>query len=492
MQQFIDRIHQFVIDRFYLMYDQANMSDTLATVNDWISFRGTNMWVLIMAIIICSVGLNMNSTAVVIGAMLLSPLMGPIIALWVGLARYDLEMVTKSMRNLLLAAVVSVIIATCYFTISPLTSPTSEIIARTSPTIWDVIIAVCGWVAGIIAVTRKEKSLTVFPGVAIATALMPPLCTAWFGIANGMWMFAWRALYLFCINGVFIAAATYMMSRYIRFPNKRYSHTDASIPIKVKMSLWLVMIIMLVPSVLWGADIVRQNLLDNNIDRFIAQEVVGQWWQIITQQVDYDSKMISLWVIWSLSDADLTQRLQWQLSWYQLWSFGLSINKWLPSEAEIQNQFNTVDQLSKSLQNMKNIIEQQQQWISQIEKNIKYYPELSVSVSQLYDEIKIIYPQLGSMTASIVQSSTVWDWAIDDLTGVDMIVTSGNEIVKSSGLNLFDTTTGATNIASNNKTRYIISLTTSGSDLTPWEKQAVQEWLQIRIPDIIIQQVTWN
>jgi len=140
----IAQIDQFVDDRFRLSYDQDNLHNTVDTVNEGISFRGTNMRVLIMAIIICSVGLNMNSTAVVIGAMLLSPLMGPIIGLGVGMARYDIDMVIKSMRNLVLAAVVSLFIATCYFTLSPLTSPTSEIIARTSPTVWDVIIALCG------------------------------------------------------------------------------------------------------------------------------------------------------------------------------------------------------------------------------------------------------------------------------------------------------------------------------------------------------------
>lgn len=500
-QQIIDRIDHFITDRFHLTYDQANVNDILWWVNEWISFRGTNVWVLMMAIVICSVGLNMNSTAVVIGAMLLSPLMWPIIGFGVGVARYDLEMIIKSWRNIILAAAVSLIIATCYFTLSPLDSPTSEIIARTSPTTWDVIIAFCGGIAGIIAITRKEKSLTVIPGVAIATALMPPLCTAGFGIANGMWMFALRALYLFCINGVFIAAATFMMARYIHFPRKSYSQTDSGTPRTVRRWIAIIMIITLIPSVLWAVDIVQQNIVQRNIARFVQVEVSDQWGQIITQQVDYTTRAIALWMVWVWVDPDAVAALNTRLWDYQLSGFTLSVNQWLPSESDFANQVNTVDQLADSLQKIKSLLDQQQQDLASVRTTIWRYPQLSVSVEQLYREMKTIYPQVSAVTTSIVQSSTISRDGVAISTGsVDEIVSSGSSDLVSdastwaviswwSWLRLFDTSTWAQDLTI--KPRYIFTINLSDA-LTPGQQQAVREWLQTRLTDVIVEDVIWK
>lgn len=489
-QQIIDRVDQFIADRFHLTYDQASTNDTLTTINESISFRGTNVWVLMMAIVICSVGLNMNSTAVVIGAMLLSPLMWPIIGFGVGVARYDLEMILKSWRNIILATVVSLIIATCYFTLSPLDSPTSEIIARTSPTTWDVIIAFCGGIAGIIAITRKEKSLTVIPGVAIATALMPPLCTAWFGIANGMWMFALRALYLFCINGVFIAAATFMMSRYIHFPRKSYSQTDSGTPRTVRRWIAIIMIITLIPSVLWAVDIVQQNIVQRNIARYIQSEVSDQWWQIITQQVDYTSRTIALWMVWVWVDPDAVAVLNSRLWEYQLSGFTLSVNQWLPSESDFTNQVNTVDQLAESLQNIKSLLDQQQQDLTAVRTIVWKYPQLSVSVDQLYREMSIVYPQINGVMVSIVQSSTMSrDGVVVSTWVVDEIVATGANQKPSSWLRLFDTATWS--MVPTDKPRYIFTINLS-TTLTPGEQLAITQWLQARLTDVIVEDVIWK
>lgn len=486
----ISRIDTFISDRFYLYYDQANMKEILQSVTDNISFKWTNVWILMMAIVICSVWLNMNSTAVVIGAMLLSPLMWPIIGFGVGMATYDLEMILKAARNLIMAVIISVTIAICYFTLSPLSSPTSEIIARTSPTTRDVIIAICGGIAGIIALTRKEKSLTVIPWVAIATALMPPLCTVGFGIANGMREFALRAFYLFCINSVFIAAATFAMSQYIRFPKKTYNMSGSSIPQKVKWSIILISIITLIPSVLGAADIVQQNLLNNNINRFIAQEITNQWWQVLSRSNDSTDKILSLWIIGTTVDPSTIKSLTAKLSSYQLSGYTLSLNQWLPSESELANQVNTIDELAQSLQKLKSLYDQQHKLLTSIEKKLDTSAPLPVSVTQLYREVSIIYPQVQSIIASEIQGSSfdqdlslTQSW-VSNLS--PHVVSTVNAM--SGGLQIFDSTTWSINIGDNIVARYLLIIRTQWL-IAPIEQQTIQQRLQTRIGDQILIQV---
>lgn len=190
-----------------------------ATIREGVTIFGTNLWVLLLAMLIASIGLDVNSTAVIIGAMLISPLMGPIVGVGYGLAIGDLVLIRKGTLTLLAFTAVSLLSSTAYFTLSPLSEPGSELLARTSPTLWDVLIAFFGGAAGIIALTRRSFS-NVLPGVAIATALMPPLCTTGYSIANGHWGWAAGAFYLFTINGVFIAFATLLFVKLIGLPER--------------------------------------------------------------------------------------------------------------------------------------------------------------------------------------------------------------------------------------------------------------------------------
>lgn len=188
-----------------------------ATIREGVTIFGTNLWVLLLAMLMASIGLDVNSTAVIIGAMLISPLMGPIVGVGYGLAVRDLVLIKKGAWTLLLFTGVSLLSSTIYFSVSPLSEPGSELLARTSPTLWDVLIAFFGGAAGIIALTRRSFS-NVLPGVAIATALMPPLCTTGYSIANGHWDWAAGAFYLFTINSVFIAFATLLFVKLIGLP----------------------------------------------------------------------------------------------------------------------------------------------------------------------------------------------------------------------------------------------------------------------------------
>ena len=183
-------------DVFSLDYDQAHPDKIDANIRANTQASGTNMWVLMFAIAVASIGLNVNSTAVVIGAMLISPLMGPIVGVGYGLAVGDTALIRQAVRNLTVCVAISLVTATLYFLLTPLKEAQSELLARTQPTIWDVLIAFFGGGAGIVALTRKEGGNAI-PGVAIATALMPPLCTAGYGLAHGNWHYFFGAFYLF-------------------------------------------------------------------------------------------------------------------------------------------------------------------------------------------------------------------------------------------------------------------------------------------------------
>ena len=214
-----EEIREYLANLFDFRSDKEDDFNTLEMVRADVDFRGTKLWVLICAIFVASLGLNTNSTAVIIGAMLISPLMGPIIGFGTALGIYDFELLKRSLRNLGLTTLFSVLTATIYFILTPITDSGSELLGRTQPNIYDVLIAFFGGAAGMIAASTKSKG-QVLPGVAIATALMPPLCTAGYGIATWQWHFFFGAFYLFLINSVFIALATYLMVRLLRFPKK--------------------------------------------------------------------------------------------------------------------------------------------------------------------------------------------------------------------------------------------------------------------------------
>jgi len=220
----INLVHEFINAvkyRFNLDDDKATEDDVIDNIKKGIEFKGTNLWTLIFAVFIASIGLNVNSTAVIIGAMLISPLMGPIMGIGLGAGIFDFELIKKAIKNLLIATFIGLVASFFYFLISPLQFAQSELLARTSPTIWDVLIAFFGGLAGIVASSRKKYN-NVIPGVAIATALMPPLCTAGYGLATAQWSYFFGASYLYVINSVFISISTFLIVRFLKFKPTTY------------------------------------------------------------------------------------------------------------------------------------------------------------------------------------------------------------------------------------------------------------------------------
>ncbi len=265
----LDQVHDFLKDRFSLDEDTAQRDEVVASISKGVEFRGVNLWVLIFAAMVASLGLNVNSAAVIIGAMLISPIMGPIMGVGLSLGINDFDLLKKSLRNFALMFIVAIVTATAYFFISPLSSNSSELLARTTPTTYDLLIAFFGGLAGMVAQTRQDRTSTVIPGVAIATALMPPLCTAGFGLATGQLRFFLGAFYLFFINSVFIALATYLVVRFLKYEKKVF--IDKVRERNVKRMMMIITLVTFIPSVVIGFHMVRVSLFEATADKYVAQ-----------------------------------------------------------------------------------------------------------------------------------------------------------------------------------------------------------------------------
>lgn len=244
-------------DAFSLSSDTASHEEIYIRLVSGAAIKGTNMCVLILAILIASIGLNMNSTAVIIGAMLISPLMGSIIAFSYGLASGDWQISRHYALGFLLQIAISLMTSTLYFSITPISSSTSELLARTTPTIWDVLIAFCGGLAGCIGSTRKDKANNVIPGVAIATALMPPLCTAGYGLATRQFHYFFGAFYLFTLNTYFICLASVLVLMLLKVP--RHSVLHAETRRRVTRRLVVTTIVLLLPSLVFAARLIERD-----------------------------------------------------------------------------------------------------------------------------------------------------------------------------------------------------------------------------------------
>jgi len=296
-----------ILPLFDLHHDQAEHSVIERTIHQGVKVGGTNLWVLIFAILIASIGLNVNSTAVIIGAMLISPLMGPIIAIGFGVATNDADLIRTALRNLGLFVAISLITSVLYFKLSPLSLAHSELLARTSPTLWDVLIAFFGGAAGIIALTRKHAS-PVIPGVAIATALMPPLCTAGYGLASGNLAFFGGAFYLFAINSVFIALATALFVRLMKLPQ----HAHASPELQRRTRIWVsvLLVAMLAPSTWLGYKLVKNEFFLKAANAaFDIVDVKDEYFEL-SRQIDVKTRKLVLTIGGSKPPADLGDRIK--------------------------------------------------------------------------------------------------------------------------------------------------------------------------------------
>ena len=278
-------------DVFNLTHDQAHPDKIDATIRANTRVTGTNMWVLMFAIAVASIGLNVNSTAVVIGAMLISPLMGPIVGVGYGAAVGDTALIRQAARNIIVFIAISLVTATLYFLLTPLKEAQSELLARTQPTLWDVLIAFFGGSAGIVALTRKEGGNAI-PGVAIATALMPPLCTAGYGLAHGNWHYFFGAFYLFAINCVFIAFSTLLFSKLLKLPRRGLvSETKRRLH---RIIITAVVLAVMIPSGYMASGLVRQELFNTKANNAIAAAQQQEGFFVLRKMLNHRENTVGL------------------------------------------------------------------------------------------------------------------------------------------------------------------------------------------------------
>ena len=264
-----DFLKHKVLERFALGADAASQEEVNSNIHKGIMIKGTNLWVLIFAIFIASLGLNTNSTAVIIGAMLISPLMGPIIGMGYSMGVNDFNLLKESLRNFLIMIVVSLVTSAIFFTLPLISATQSELLARTQPTTYDILIALFGGLAGMVAQTRKDRTGTVIPGVAIATALMPPLCTVGYGLATFQFKFMLGALYLFTINSIFIALASFIVTRVMKF--QMIGELEPLQLKKFKSAMVAVIVLVTLPSVLIAISIIRRSSFEANYRHFVDE-----------------------------------------------------------------------------------------------------------------------------------------------------------------------------------------------------------------------------
>ncbi len=311
-------------ERFFNEFkkDQATYDEIHENILDGVNIGGSNFIILMCAIIIASVGLNMNATAVIIGAMLISPLMGPIIAIGYSVGIYNLKLLKKSAIILIIEIFISITTATIYFSLSPISSAGSEILSRTAPNIWDVIIAFTGGIAGIIGITRK-KSGNILPGVAIATALMPPLCTSGYGLATKNIHIFLGAGYLFFINSFFIALSTLLVVKFMKIPTRNtLSEVKQK---KLKKMIIVSTILVTIPSLISAATMVNSFLNNANLSNFIENEMPSEY--ILNKEINTKNKTIDLVIIGNTIDNSEEEKLQEALKYYNFSGYKLIIQQ---------------------------------------------------------------------------------------------------------------------------------------------------------------------
>lgn len=358
------------------------------SIRNNVEFKGPNAWILAIAIIIASVGLNVNSTPVIIGAMLISPLMGPIFGLGLGLGINDIGLLKYSGKNLLVMVSISLIVSLLYFAITPLSlsSPT-ELLARTSPTIFDVMIALFGGFAGILEQCRKEKG-TVFSGVAIATALMPPLCTAGYGLASGNFIAFLGALYLFCINCLFITMSTYILVRYFGF--KKTEYTDQGFGLKTQKMTTLLIIVFLIPSIWSAVVLVKQNNFDKKVSRFIeAHRSIGNSF-IYDYQIDHkDGSVLKIFMTGeTLNDSGRNNLYVYAKE------HGISEEQIIIKEYITHNRQSSEETFKGVYERLDSKIEQYESTIGHLRNELNAAKKEELPYTQIADEIAAIYPEI--------------------------------------------------------------------------------------------------
>lgn len=401
-------LNLFIRRLLSLRNDKAPEEETIASIKASVEFRGANLWILIFAIFVASLGLNTNSAAVIIGAMLISPLMGPIMGMGLGVGINDFELLKRAFRSFATATIFSVLTATFYFAITPIDEAQSELLARTSPTIYDVLIALFGGLAGIVALcSTGQRGGNVIPGVAIATAIMPPLCTTGFGIATGNWIYAAGAFYLYLINSIFISLATFIGVNIFDFKKKVF--VDKQREKKVKHIIVTIAVLTMLPSTLLTYMLVRENFFTSKANNFVAQVVTSEQTQVIAKEVDYHTKEIRLVTIGEeIPEKELT-RMKSQMENFGLEDAKLSIVQGTKnlSASELKTMLN--DPASRQADKNAQLLANEQQRADKLQKELDVYKKTELQAQSISAEMATLFPE-----AARVSIARTFSYAVSD------------------------------------------------------------------------------
>lgn len=379
---------------------KADAHETIGQIERSVVFKGTNLWILIFSVLVCSVGLNINSTAVVIGAMLISPLLGPIMGVGLGVGINSFALIKKSLLNFGEMVSFSVVASAIYFFITPLSEAQSELLLRTSPTIFDAFVALFGGFAGIVAYSRTDKGGTAIPGVAIATALMPPLCTAGYGLATMEFRFFFGALYLFLLNSIFISLATVITVRYLKYPKKVF--VDPKREKRVKWYITIFVLLTIIPSIFMAYRVVMQSYFTTNARTFIAENFDFENTRVISSDLEYrpsDTSVIDLTLFGEPLDEDLINLMERRMGNYGLRNTKLVINQragpvdgvedW---RAELLTTNLRSDIMEELFERNEERLSRQQEEIRQLQEDLNKYAMLDQMSTEVFREINVQYP----------------------------------------------------------------------------------------------------
>jgi uncharacterized hydrophobic protein (TIGR00271 family) len=373
---------------FNLHTGEDKKENVLENVVNNISFRGANLWILACAIVIASVGLNVNSTAVIIGAMLISPLMSPIVGAGFALGVYDFPLLKKSLKNLLIATFVSLLVSFLYFTISPFKDAQSELLARTSPNIYDVLIAFFGGLVGVIAITRVEKGNPI-PGVAIATALMPPLCTAGYGLAIGNVSYFAGALYLYMINCFFICLSTFIIVKYLNYPKVNF--VDANREKKITRVISLIILVLIIPSIYFAYTLLEQKKYSQKINNFVQTVFTDKGYTVLFERTNYNTnpkKLELAFLIKKFSKQEVEEIKK------EMKDFGITNTELIIRQDNNDLKTDILNEINKTQQNLS----EKDLRIKQLNAELNKY---QINTPNLQQNIKVLFPQIKRYSIGI-------------------------------------------------------------------------------------------
>ena len=428
-----------VVKGYFNAFPEKDCEDeVVAQISDGVDFHGATLWVLIFAIFIASLGLNVNSTAVIIGAMLISPLMGPIIGMGLAVGIADLKLFKRALTNYLITTVISVVTATIYFTISPITEAQSELLARTSPTLYDVLIALFGGAAGILAISTKSKN-NVIPGVAIATALMPPLCTAGYGFAMGNTSYFFGAFYLYFINTVFIAFTTCIGVRLLHFHRKKF--VDREKMKRVNYYIISIVIITMLPASYMTWNIIKQSVTENNVEKFVRDELNNNGTYIVSYEYDSKTKTLNVVAIGKPISVGAIAKAQKSMADYKLGDYTLKVIQGASSDSLLAMQRNKKGLAVTGEGNSSKWQEQAYQNVA-LQKQLAAYTRYPVLANDMKRELKVVCPAAKSLVLS--QSSECF---------LDTALTKG----------------------------YVMAVVKTNNTLAKDDRQQLYEWLKARV-----------